>query len=108
MTPRRRAICAMSGVLLIAYVSGYGLARWRKLLVRDSCTKKGSGGIYASGTDLRTSGMGAFKNAIAEPLASLYWPLCVTEGMSRSMISGATPFEIIKFQATAMQPDGWP
>lgn len=67
-------------LLLSGYVAGYGALRWRKLLVRHEYRSFGIGigpcvTEIRAGHDLRSSGVGAFKNRIATPLAHLYFPL---------------------------------
>ena len=75
--------------LLSVYVLGYGVSRWRKLLVRHEFHIMGikSGPLATEirpGRDRRTSGIGSFKNLIAEPLANLYLPLRWLEASIRT------------------------
>ena len=82
----------------IAYLLGYGALRWRKVLVhRDAYCVKPVPGLTSvipshptvmarehsviAGRDLRTTGIGEFKNAIAPPLAVIYAPLCWSESV---------------------------
>ena len=82
---RRRVKSALIafGVFLVLYLVGYGLLRWRKVLVRYEYYSNFKQGPLESeidaGQDLRTSGVGAFKNTIATPAAMLYTPLRIVE-----------------------------
>lgn len=83
---RREALLGFKGwlVLLLAlYIGGYGVARWRKLLVRHEYTTVFKAGEYVysvvPGTDLRDHGVGALKNAVARPVAWVYSPMRALE-----------------------------
>lgn len=87
--PSRGYYALLILALLCVYVFGYGVLRWRKVLVRyESYTVGGLGPRVSeilAGHDLRTSGVGAFKNLIAAPLANFYWPLCWLEASVRTL-----------------------
>jgi len=66
-------------LLLACYLGGYGAARWRALLVRHEFRTGFKVGTYhfaiRAGVDMRNHGVGAVKNALAEPVAWVYAPL---------------------------------
>ncbi len=71
-------------MLFVVYSTGYGLARWRKLLTRHEYYSGGEKtGLMVydikAGHDMRTAGVGALKNRIAPPMEVLYTPLCMIE-----------------------------
>ncbi len=80
---RRLGLKVWLVLLLAVYVGGYSAARWRKLMVREVVRAGYKAGDYVHrivpGTDLRKHGIGAVKNAIAEPVAMLYAPLRIVE-----------------------------
>lgn len=75
--------------LLSVYVAGYGVLRWRKVLVCHKFTTSLKAGETVTeiraGHDFRTSGVGAFKNLVAAPLATFYWPLRWVEAAVRTL-----------------------
>ena len=66
-------------VVMVLYVSVYGLVRWRKILVRyEYFSERKEGPLISeigAGRDPRTSLPGALKNAAAPPVEVLYTPL---------------------------------
>lgn len=81
---RLRKVWVISVLLFAAYVSGYGVLRWRRVLVRyEYFADLKQGPLIceiAAGHDLRDHGVGAIKNVLAQPLAVMYAPLCWLEG----------------------------
>lgn len=86
-----RKLLAMSLMLSSLYTGSYGFVRWRKVLVH---TETYIGGLKGNplvtniraGVDLRKTGVGAFKNAIAKPMEVVYTPLRMLECHYRNIM----------------------
>ncbi len=71
-------------VLTLAYVSGYGGMRCGNVLIHSNASVDwdcplADAHFIRAGRDLRDTGIGWFKNQIAEPVEVIYSPLCWIE-----------------------------
>jgi len=81
---RRPKILFAIAIIVVTYFAGYGMVRWRKVLVRYEYYSLGMkrGPLRYSiggGDDLRESGVGWFKDTIAPPVAFVFMPLRLVE-----------------------------
>ncbi|MEX1097649.1 MAG: hypothetical protein WED34_16505 [Planctomycetales bacterium] len=84
----RRSNSAWTILLVVAlvYCGGYGIARWRKVLVRHEYFVVGEkvGPVateIVAGRDLRTRGVGRLKNAVAPIAEAVFTPLRYAEAV---------------------------
>lgn len=85
-----RKLFTIGMILSSLYTGSYGVVRWRKVLVHSESYIGGFKGNplvshIKAGVDLRTTGVAAFKNAIAGPLEVVYAPLCSLEAHYRNL-----------------------
>jgi hypothetical protein len=81
----RGSLFVLIAAFLCFYVVGYGVMRWRKVLIRSEYYPKGTSlgdpviTSIAPGHDLRTSSLGNFKNQVAPSVAFLFTPMRLIE-----------------------------
>jgi hypothetical protein len=74
--PQRQTTVVIVLVLLVTYVAGYGLLRWRGVLVRNVyCGFLGFSSSINAQFESRKNGLTIVENAIAKPASRLYLPL---------------------------------
>ena len=82
---RRGSLLVLVVAVLGVYIAGYGVMRWRKVLIRSEYYPKGASlgdpviTEIAPGRDLRTSGLGNFKNQVAPSVAFAFTPMRLIE-----------------------------
>lgn len=76
-----RWIAPLVGFALV-YGAAYGVARWRKVLVRAAYGEKETGCVVlrvGPGLDMRRTAWGAARNEVSQSLATVFRPLCALE-----------------------------